>query len=320
MANHVNFFSTNLTSNTLAGATTTPLNSIPTCDAPFYLTLDATGLNSHAEVIYVTSKTATNVNHAATSYAHTTGEEVRMDVVADELDSLFSDWKSIGATLTFSSADAPTFVCTTSADLTGSIGIGMRIKLTHGGSVKYFIVTAIDASTITLYGGTDYTLAATAITLPYFSTHKAPIGFPLSTSKWQVEVLNTGDENQATPTQNTWYNLGTTEQQISIPIGIWNVSYYVVAYGSRAVAGAIDIMTTLSTANNSESDANFTAGAVNTSAVSIFAVATKSKTIALAAKTTYYLNTRTIQASSASIQNFGASYGTTIIRAVCAYL
>jgi hypothetical protein len=90
MANHVNFFSTNLTSNTLAGATTTHLNSIPTCDAPFYLTLDATGLNSHTEVIYVTSKTATNVNHTATSYDHTTGEEVRMDVVAKELDVLYN--------------------------------------------------------------------------------------------------------------------------------------------------------------------------------------------------------------------------------------
>jgi hypothetical protein len=89
MPKHQNFFATNLTSGTLAGATTTPLNSIPTCDAPFYLTLDATGLNSHQEVIYVTSKTATNVNHDATTYAHTTSEEVRMDVVAEELDSLY---------------------------------------------------------------------------------------------------------------------------------------------------------------------------------------------------------------------------------------
>jgi hypothetical protein len=96
MANHQNFFSTNLTSPIIAGATTTPLNSIPTVDAPFYLTLDATGLNSHQEVIYCTSKTATNVNHAATTYAHTVAEEVRMDVVADELDALYSANETTG--------------------------------------------------------------------------------------------------------------------------------------------------------------------------------------------------------------------------------
>jgi hypothetical protein len=83
-----NNFGTNITSNTTAGDTTTPLNSIPTIDAPYYLALDATNLNSHYEVIYVTSDTATNVNHAATSYAHTTAEEVRLVVPAVHLNTM----------------------------------------------------------------------------------------------------------------------------------------------------------------------------------------------------------------------------------------
>jgi hypothetical protein len=82
---HQNNFATNLASNTLAGATTTPLNSIPTVDAPYYIALDATNVNAHYEVIKVTSDTATNINHAATSYAHTTEEEVRMVLPAEEL-------------------------------------------------------------------------------------------------------------------------------------------------------------------------------------------------------------------------------------------
>lgn len=73
-----NNFGTNLTSNVNAGDATSPLNSIPTVAAPFYLAFDATNINSHYEVVYVTSKTATNVNHANLSYAHTTAEEVRM--------------------------------------------------------------------------------------------------------------------------------------------------------------------------------------------------------------------------------------------------
>lgn len=84
---HQNNFGTNLTSNQTSGVTTTPLNSIPSIAAPFYIALDATNINGKYEVVDVTSKTATNINHAATTYAHTTAEEVRMVVPAVELDA-----------------------------------------------------------------------------------------------------------------------------------------------------------------------------------------------------------------------------------------
>ncbi len=87
----VNFednFATNLTSNQAAGVTTTPLDSIPSVDVPFYLAIDTTNVNSKYEVVYVTSKTATHVNHAATTYAHTTAEEVRMIVPSRLLNAL----------------------------------------------------------------------------------------------------------------------------------------------------------------------------------------------------------------------------------------
>jgi hypothetical protein len=85
--NHQNNFATNLTSGVTAGDTTSPLNSIPTVDAPFYLAFDALNINSHYEVVYVTSKTATNVNHAALSYDHTISEEVRCVCPAAEMDT-----------------------------------------------------------------------------------------------------------------------------------------------------------------------------------------------------------------------------------------
>jgi hypothetical protein len=84
---HQNNFATNLTSAVSATDTTSPLDSIPTIDAPFYLAFDATNINSHYEVVYVTSKTATNVNHAALSYDHTIAEEVRCVCPAVEMDS-----------------------------------------------------------------------------------------------------------------------------------------------------------------------------------------------------------------------------------------
>lgn len=88
IVNHQNNFGTNLTAGVSAGDTTSPLNSIPTIDAPYYLAFDATNLNSHYEVVYVTSDTATNVNHAALAYAHTTSEEVRMVIPASEMNNL----------------------------------------------------------------------------------------------------------------------------------------------------------------------------------------------------------------------------------------
>jgi len=92
MANrkHQNNFGTNLTSNQIAGVTTTPLNSIPSVAAPFTIALDATNLNGKYEVVEVSSKTATNILHPATTYAHTTAEEVRMVVGATEMDEIAS--------------------------------------------------------------------------------------------------------------------------------------------------------------------------------------------------------------------------------------
>lgn len=86
---HQDNFGTNLTSNQTSGVTTTPLNSIPGATAPFYMAFDATNTNSNYERVLVTSKTATHVNHAATSYAHTTAEEVRMVNPALEFDLIY---------------------------------------------------------------------------------------------------------------------------------------------------------------------------------------------------------------------------------------
>jgi len=86
--NHQDNFETNPTSAISVGATTSPLNNIPSIDAPFYLAFDAENANGHYEVAYISSKTATNVNHAALTYAHSIDEIVRMVVPATELDGL----------------------------------------------------------------------------------------------------------------------------------------------------------------------------------------------------------------------------------------
>jgi hypothetical protein len=87
--NHIDNFGTNLTSGTNAGDTTSPLDSIPSIAAPFWVAFDATSLNGHYERKLITSKTATNVLHSALSYAHTTAEEVRVVNPAEEFDAIY---------------------------------------------------------------------------------------------------------------------------------------------------------------------------------------------------------------------------------------
>lgn len=82
-------FGTNLTSGTSAGATTSPINSVPSAAAPFYAAFDATNINNHYELKKITSKTSTNILHDATSYDHTTAEEVRIVNPAVEFDAIY---------------------------------------------------------------------------------------------------------------------------------------------------------------------------------------------------------------------------------------
>jgi len=316
--NHLDNFGTNLTSGTSASDTTSPVNSVPSIAAPFWVAFDATNINNHYETKLITSKTATNILHSALSYDHTTAEEVRIINPAAEFDALSTGWQTGPGTWTYSSADSPTFVLTTSVDLSAFIGVGTRIKLTQT-TVKYFIVTDISGTTITLYGGTDYTLANAAITLPYFSIMKAPIGFPLDPLKWTVSATDTSMRTQATPTQNTWYNPGSIT--LSVPIGSWKLSFLANVDIDDASASTPQFRLTLSTANNSESDASMTAAAhvvLNASTRQGLAVY-REKHVLLAAKTSHYLNIMTPTASVDNL-NIRGDIGTTTIRAVSSYL
>ena len=225
-------------------------------------------------------------------------------------------WISAGETWTYTTA--ATF--TIAGDQTAKYYPGMRIKLSQT-TAKYFIIVAVACSTdttITVYGGTDYTLAEEAITSPYYSYVKTPAGFPASPAKWTIETTSTSDADQATPSQNTWYNLGGN---IVIPIGVWNIFYSVAVESTDASAISRVLYATLSTANNSESEKRFTraagvhatAAAVNTTTLDMVDLLT------LAEDDTLYLNLRTTTTGLDAMAAAGATQ-TTVIRAVCAYL
>lgn len=228
-------------------------------------------------------------------------------------------WIPADETWTYSSVDGPTGVITIPAGGASKYGVGMRVKLTQT-TVKYFIVTAVSDTTLTIYGGTDYALTSAAISANYYSLMKAPLGMPMDPNKWTVQVTDTTGRSQGSPTGGTWYNLGGVS--ISIPIGVWDVEYSVHAYTTRAATIELQLLVTLSTANNSASDTQLTASGRSAilASVSVYEFhAHRHKTLVLASKTAYYLNTLTGTASTASINNLNDEKPC-IIRARCAYL
>ena len=224
--------------------------------------------------------------------------------------------------LTFGAADAPTYTATCSGDYSAIIMPGMRMKMTQGGSVKYFIVTKVAYSspntTITLYGGTDYTLGST-ITLPYYSMMKAPAGFPMDRTKWRVVITDATAATQATPTLNQWYNLNAI--QIAVPIGAWRILYKVQLEATRAVSNPMWVMVTLSTANNSESNTAFTQSVYNPYTTIVFLGVNMIESLQMASKTVYYLNAKDASGSVTALYFNGATPAPpTLLIAECAYL
>lgn len=231
-------------------------------------------------------------------------------------------WVADANTWTYVSADSPSFVASVNADMTGTISVGMRIRLTQT-TVKYFIVTAVGsysagATELTLYGGTDYTLADAEIASPGYSNVKAPFGFPLNPEKWTVEVVNSGDFEQLSPTTGVWYNA----EIIVLPIGAWNVQYRV--FYSIATSGTQYTQyyfITLSDGAATESNARMTRAFFFSTLATLFGNSSSfaaEDLYVVSVETPLYLNIK----SDYSVDSIGI-YGTdipTVIRAVCAYL
>jgi len=228
----------------------------------------------------------------------------------------------VPANETWTYASASTFRI--SGDKTGKYQAGQKIKLTQT-TAKYFIITKVEYSspntTITVYGGTDYTIANASITNNFFSLVKCPFGFPMEQDKWIQTSTYTSTTLQATPTQDAWYNLGSFS--LAIPIGSWSVEYFCSAATEESSGAIVYYKTTLSTANNSESDSTLTCSYAcvvgGGTSITNWSDFHNRKSLSLDTATTYYLNHSSRVAGADNITIYGA-VRTAIIRAVCVYL
>lgn len=243
----------------------------------------------------------------------------------NDLNSTTDGWIAAGETWTYASSDDPTYTFTISGDLTGKYWPGMRIKLTDSGT-QYFIITAVSYSdpntTITIYGGTTYDLSTGSITNPFFSMMKAPLGFSLDPDDWTVETSSASDIS-VSPSSGVWAN--PSGMTIDVPIGIWRVTYDANIQATDAGTGATqEIQSTLSTANNSETDTKWTCRfslnlSANRANQIIQGFAHREDIMDLSTKDTFYLNLQAAGDGSLTLLVRGTD-GDTVIRATCAYL
>lgn len=234
-----------------------------------------------------------------------------------------SGWIEVFETWTYASADAPTFTFTVVGDKSTKYYPGMRIKLTQT-TVKYFIITKVVYSspntTVTVYGGTDYTLANAAIIYPYYSSAKAPAGFPLDPTKWTVLLTDSTDRHQSNPVKDTIYNPGSLS--ISIPIGIWNVSFQAILVCTASSGQFTDIYGGLSTSlvafdNQALRGRAYLGGPT---AGIFIGLLYRSTVLNIVSKTTYYVICMTDLDNQSVIGFNNASDASLDVRAVCAYL
>lgn len=81
-------------------------------------------------------------------------------------------------------ASATTFTITGTTDMSLRFPVGTKLRLKQGGAYKYFYtVSAVftpvtGPTTVTITGGSDYSLVNAAITNNYFSYQENPQGFP----------------------------------------------------------------------------------------------------------------------------------------------
>lgn len=224
--------------------------------------------------------------------------------VATDLNSTTPNDLSVGGgSAVATNADSPFSVDAT--DTVGSYDYGIVTKVASAVAT----VQTPEANAIPTSGG---------VSAVDYSAWKVPFNFPAEPSKWTVTYADTG--NQTASGSTTWTNTGTLK--ITLPIGSWMVYYSGNLQNGRSQANTGSAKATLSTANNSESNALFTSqigdmSATGATATQIGMPVYKRLSITAASATDYFLN---CWSAATSTRGFRGDLQTTIIEAACAYL
>ena len=210
-----NFFEATLTGDITASSTDILMDNIPTASEGF-LVIEPDS-DSAREIIFYTSKTALKVVcpsaangrglGGTTAGAHSTGATVIMAPIAELYEALqnATNWSTSvrGGWLPVSNEGTVSYASATTITVPSTVAsmctVGTKIKFDNP-STKYFYVTGVSGTTLTVNGGTDYTVANSAITNIYISQDASPKDFPQAfayTPTWANFTVGNGTLNFA---------------------------------------------------------------------------------------------------------------------------
>jgi hypothetical protein len=227
-------------------------------------------------------------------------------------------WIAQNENWTYAGADGPIFYINTNGG--HEYSDGMRINLTQNGNISYFIITNINETVLSCYGGSDYKLTNDPILRESYSMMKAPLGFPLDPAKWSIVKESTTDTFTTYPAPYQWY----PSFNCTIPQGSWRVSYSVLPYIWRVNSGFSTWCCGLSTSPSTFSNPEYhilqkTYLYAGTVAPQVFVWTQKSFTMDLAKKTNWYVIYSTAQPDIMQVGVHNAAINGRI-EAECAYL
>lgn len=185
-------------------------------------------------------------------------------------------------------------------------------------TTEYAVVTKVTTTQVTVFTGTDCTIPNMALNSPYFSSQRAPFGFPSGRGKWRVDALYA--------TLLSSGNLGAWQSlppQLLVPTGDFLAGYQGnIEFNSSAAQTQLVLYVTLSTAAGTESDRRFSQfnQQVLTSGTST-AVTNPAKMenpVSATTPTTYYFNAKAT--NTAGTIYIRGDYSIMSIYAECAYI
>ena len=140
--------------------------------------VDVTGTGGDMlQANYASGAGASNVNKVDHAIAADTAAASSEAVSGSALEAAVNGWIAL-TTCVYASAAAFTIA----QDMSAVLAVGDRIRLVQSGATKYFYVVGVSVSggitTVTVTGGSDYSLANAAITSPCVSNAASPAGFP----------------------------------------------------------------------------------------------------------------------------------------------
>ena len=132
-------------------------------------------------------------------------------------------WTPARETWTYASAVS----ITVPSNATLKYQAGDKIRLKQGAGYKYYFVVAVGATSLTVLGGSDYTVANAAITDNDYSRSEDPFGYPAAfatgTITWDTTQIDNGTGGQQPTAGKSYYKVKGRRVDHWLSLGATNV-------------------------------------------------------------------------------------------------